>query len=251
MWVKNHPVRGTEMKKNFLLALGMFLMLISTAQSAQITATTTWLSKYVGSAGVVFHDDPVQQTDITLSFDNGVYVNAWNSLPWNGKEGFGKENDITIAWAGKLGDSGFSLDAGISYFDCYQLFNRENDTINPFAKLSYDWELNPNHTLTSSVKLEVPFNVSGGNGTVVTAKINHSWKLLEKLYLNHGPAFIWDNGACTEHEGIVARYDLGVSYLVTESFSLTAGVNISTPISSGMNDRETEMVGLISLSYSF
>jgi len=255
------------MKKIISIAVLAGLLSTPVAQATDtvdIVIATQLLSKYVGNAGAVFHAGAVQQTEITATLKSGIYFDIWHSMAWrdhssqneDGEEtmDYGNEIDWTIGWSGDLGESGFTIDAGVSYFDCANLWQTEFDTINPYVTIGYSTELTAEQKLSTSVKVELPVvvgeNFAGNHGTYITAGVEHTWQASEKLSLSHGPSLIIDDNPYEMDKGLIGRYQVSADYALTEKVSLNATVSASSPLTS-MSDRETEIVSGVGLKISF
>jgi len=242
--------------KKILFAAVALVVVVATAATAEISGSisTKTVAKYVGSAGTKFYDAPVQQTDIFISLPKGFYVDFWNSMPLNGKENFGKEDDWTVGWNGKIGESGLKADIGISYYDFIGLFNSAGDTINPYAKISMDIAVTKNQTLTPYVKIEAPFPVSGSSlkgGVRTYGGIIHTWQASEKLSLSQEAYVVYDNGAYGMDSGFIGKYAAGASLKIYKSLSLDASLSATAPLTKVHDGRKTEIVPAIGLSTKF
>ncbi len=97
----------------FVLVLNLCL-LASNAAAQNVTITTATRPIYLGQQGGVFYDRPVQQTDVAAAWKNGVFADFWTSTGFNSKKDFGKEIDLVLGRAGKLGKLNYSTD--VAYF---------------------------------------------------------------------------------------------------------------------------------------
>ena len=121
------------MKRMFLVSLILLGVTLVWADentnspwTPSVNLRTVVASKYLafGSGGTLY-DKPVIQSDIFTSFQNGFYVDLWNSTALTGHDSnFGWEQDLGIGWAGPLSTFGIcgyasdmTLDIGTTYFD--------------------------------------------------------------------------------------------------------------------------------------
>jgi hypothetical protein len=92
----------------------------------QVTFRSVVASKYLafGSGGMLY-DKPAIQSDLFLSFHDGLYLDLWHSAPFRGyNHNFGTEQDFGVGWSGPLSALGLksqpsdtTLDIGVTYFD--------------------------------------------------------------------------------------------------------------------------------------
>jgi hypothetical protein len=91
-----------------------------------VTFSSVLASKYVSSvSGGTCYDKPMVQSDLFISFQNGFYVDLWNSTPFQGyNHNYGTEQDFGIGWSGALSTFGLKgpvsdlvLDVNFEYFD--------------------------------------------------------------------------------------------------------------------------------------
>ena len=75
--------------------------------------------------GATLYDKPVIQTDLFVSFRNGLYLDLWNSTPLDGyNHNYGTEQDFGVGWSGPLSTFGLKgsasdvvLNVEVMYFD--------------------------------------------------------------------------------------------------------------------------------------
>lgn len=244
------------MKKITLLSIVVLVFgHIGQAQAAEFSVSTQSLTKYVSNDGFVYHNGAVQQTNVGASFFDGLLqFGYWGSLPWNGHEGFGKENDYTVNSAGEIGKTGINFDVGISYFDMSNLWKTDGDVFNPFLGLSYDFPLTDSQSLTTSTKIELPIvngdNFADKHGSYLTLNLSHNWQVSEEISVTQGPSFVLDNGPYGEQWGWVGHYNAGINFATSKNTSIDLLVSASTPLSH-LSDRETEFVGGVGINYTF
>jgi hypothetical protein len=64
--------------------------------STEVVFTTAIKNAYIGLQGGEYHPDMVQQSDLTVSFSNGVFVSLWGSTDFTSKRNYGKEADFIL-----------------------------------------------------------------------------------------------------------------------------------------------------------
>lgn len=95
---------------------------------SSVTASSVVADKYCAfGSGALFYDNPVLQSDMVVTLNNGAYALLWHSAPvgnssWN--ENFASEMDYGLGWSGPLSKFGLKgqagelvIDVGITYFD--------------------------------------------------------------------------------------------------------------------------------------
>lgn len=153
----------------FILGLSALYPLVAKDARAEDKTISTALSSmikssYVNGKGAVISEEPVLQSGATASFRNGFYVDLRHSagLQSGPHESFADEIDLTAGWTGKLGEKGFSLDAGISHFNIFPLDTLGGlDMMQLYASVFLPGFEGAGHTLTPYVRTEVTRSADG------------------------------------------------------------------------------------------
>ena len=118
------------MNKNTLSVIVLLFLSVG-VQAQENHSPTVSVSSYVANrylgfgTGSVFSKDPVAQSDVLVSFSDGVYVDLWDSRSLKGKwnsGSLGDEINYGIGWKGFLAP-GLSLNASTMYFDMPKVFS--------------------------------------------------------------------------------------------------------------------------------
>ena len=124
----------------FCLGLSLFLGFTSSARAddgGSVTLRSVVASKYILDNGEVSYDKPVTQTDLSINFKNGLYIDLWNSVPFKkDSQTFGNEEDFGLGWSGTLFKF-IDLDLCATYCDEPRLMTMDkNDVLYSYIKLS-------------------------------------------------------------------------------------------------------------------
>lgn len=226
----------------------------SAQENVSITLSSKIWTKYLGTNGFVYHEEPVIQTDLFISLPKGFYVDIWHSVGLddnNLSSNYGNELDYTLGWSGEI--KGFLFDTGISYFDIYKTFeNSGEDIIQPYVVLSKEIPVS-NSVFSPYLKAELPFSAKNSNskGIYLYAGINHLLELTEKLSVNHEMYFLHDNGAFGLNSGIIGGYNAGLSYNISNHVILEPILIKTTTPLFGAELRKTETVFGSGITFNF
>jgi len=248
------------MKK--LVAVGMVLSIILVSavmvkadDTVEIEFSSSYLSKYIGENGVVWHNKSVVQTEVSIYSPSGFYVGGWHStgIDKDVRGNDGAEIDIYLGWSGTIEwiDTHFAkdveIDVGITYLDIPTLLNTKGDFLQPYVGVKKTFVLNESHEVAPYLRFEFPFPLaedspSGSWGVYGYLGVEHSWKLHEKVSLEHAIGVTYDGGAFDQEEGFVGLYKAQLKILLAKRLDINLGLlQVTTPISH-MKDRDTEVV---------
>lgn len=241
--------------KKIILAVFMMVVIMVSVANAEVSGSfsTKMVGKYVANNGFVLYDKAVQQTDLFILLPKEFYADLWISLPWDGKENFGKEVDGTLGWNGALGSTGLMADIGVSYFNYIGLAESKGDMINPFAKISKDFAVVENHTLTPYAKVEFPTPISDNNpkgGIYSYLGIQHTWQVSKTISIIQNAYTVYDDGAYELEKGWVGKYNVGANIQMGKGIALSPELSAFSPLTS-MSDRKTEVVPAFGIIYNF
>ena len=112
--------------------------------------STSWSSKYVTPGGLVLHDKPVVQSDVSFTHQaTGLYAGFWHSAGLDDDDlqsNSGDEMDWYLGWSRKTDMVDF--DVSLTYIDNVDFFESRKDVLRPRAKLSKSFKLGDSHVLT-------------------------------------------------------------------------------------------------------
>lgn len=236
--------------KKIMIVAAVLVVMVASVVSAEVSGSvsTKLLAEYVSPVGFVFYDKPIQQAELFVALPNGFYADLWVSMPLNGKNNFGKEVDYTLGWSGDLAGTGLRLNAGVSYYDCINLFSSKGDVINPYAKLSKTVVIDDSQSITPFVKIELPFAVHNDFqiGSRAYLGASHSWKVTERA------SFLTDVYVVRDgNKGFVGSLTETVSWKIAKKITAGASFTVSQPISRFLDGRKTQVVPAVGLTFNF
>ncbi|MES2436859.1 MAG: hypothetical protein V4519_02515 [Patescibacteria group bacterium] len=216
------------------------------APHPSVVLTTRLWSQYYGANGSVYHTDPVLQSDVFVTFPNGVYIDLWHSAGLddaNLNSNFGDEVDYTLGWVGKVRD--VNVNVGVSYFDLAAprlLSGTKGDLIYMYGELSLDLDLGNGHTIKPFLKPEAYLSANATNEGFegqVQVGVNHIWQVNESVSFQHRLAVLADPGFYGFDSGLMLFYSGGVAWKLSDSITLDLPVwKMGTPITSMSDSRE-------------
>lgn len=231
--------------KIFLPVL-LMLFVIGTANAQDITLTTKSRSAYLGGNGAIFYGNQVQHSDVWIQWKNGVYLDVWHSVGFNGKRDFDKEVDWTVGKSGSYKGLDYSVD-----FNHYMLVIIDAMGVN--AEVSHTHQFFPRLSVGPYLRLESYFPVQKTGprkGLFGTVGIRTSSRINSKTSLILKDWFKKDSGAFAFDPALLNQGYAGLTVNITKQFAVTPGVNFSVPISRVRDGREGEAVWEIAVSYS-
>jgi len=122
--------------------------------SVGVTAYSKLWSKYLGGNGGIFYASPVVQSGLIVDWSGGYSLDFWGSYPLDGKDGFGKEIDVTLCKATEFSKT-WLFEACLAWFHLTP--KGFSDIISPQAKLVRRFALSDEHALTASLGVEFYF----------------------------------------------------------------------------------------------
>lgn len=203
-----------------ILALAL-LALASTASAQVVTLTTAVRPIYLGAQGAIFADKPVSQTDIFLSWKNGLFADVWVSTGADTKLEFDKELDLIVGYAGARGWLKYSTD--FEYFAIQGI-----DVVNANAELG---------TGPFFVKFEAYAPVKEGgprSGFLPNAGFKVSgvplFEKFESVKIDLAQWVKYDTGAFGFGKLWLLQGRLAGAYFFTEKIGVGAGMRWSVPM---------------------
>jgi len=194
-----------------------------------------------GNGGILY-GKAVCQSDIFVSFENGIYIDLWNSksLEGNWGESLGDELDYGIGWSGQIGQ-GFGLNIGLTYFDEPMAMTfGPGDVWFSHVKVSHSlggvkvFGQYENHTTVAGTSYE------GGN--LWSLGVSKSQGYHDFITVDVSGTLTYDDGAYGNDSGLLAKSSLGCSWKVSDHLTVVLPqLNLYVPWA--VNDsRETEIV---------
>jgi hypothetical protein len=167
-------------------------------------------TSYTNDSNMVYYVSPVFQTDLLISFKNGLFTELWNSVPSHEDydQNFGTEQDVGFGWKGPLSAIGLNrtvLDAGTAYCNKPKtMVFGWGDMVNIHVDLS---QTIGNLTLSSRYDNYVVMPNSGGN--FISASVKYSKMLKSSKLFKH---------KTEDPEGIIVNLSLAPTYNTSDSF---------------------------------
>lgn len=172
------------------------------------------LDKYLVTTGDLAHDKKVIQTELTVSFSNGLSVGTWHSLgpdgSWNND--YGDELDWFAFLSGQL--FGCAAEAGAWYFDMVRMLEMPGgDILSPYIKLSRRFALDGRTGVTPLFRLDAYYPARGiwerGSIWRLGAAIDHG--PVEGFSISAQGEVARDDGAFGNDSGLFLDFNLGIS----------------------------------------
>jgi opacity protein-like surface antigen len=242
-----------------LLVVALLVTLVS-AYAADVTVSSGLANRYLAFGnGAVLSDHPAAQSDLSIAFQNGFYVDLWNSAPVGSfkTEGsdFRNELDYGVGYSTQI--KGFNVDLGLTYFDEPTLL-----------KLAVDDEWYAHLKIGHDITFDGPFGkepitvfgtyenykTTGGTayegGSLFGIGLSKSQES-QNCTLNVSQTIVYDDGGFGLNEGFLIKWFAELNWKVTEHFSLVAPqVTFYLPLNSD-NRPDPEAVIYAGAKYHF
>ena len=219
----------------------------SPAVSIDLIVASQYLS--FGS-GVVLYNAPVVQTGITAAFQNGLWLNVWNSKSFNSTWGksFGDEVDYGIGWNTKV--AGFGLSLTVTYFDePLALIESHNDIL--YTQVLVSHEIGP-VSARAYWKSYTPMpNSMYEGGHLFGFGLSKTFKPFSFVAVRGSVDIRHDDGGFGLNSGLLMNGSFGFAWNVSRKLSVIGpAVDLYVPIS--IHDmRKTDKVIYGGLRYQF
>lgn len=243
--------------KTMTLIIALFTALLcNAAAEPNIISNTSFSDKYLAfGAGIELTKTPVIQSDITVSFDNGLYALLWASSSFDKNYGktrsgaidFGDEIDLGIGWTGKI--KGLSVDIGTTYFD--EPFPGSfgvNDVLYTHMRVGKTFTCG--YTLTGVWEnyLTMPHSTPTG-GNLVGLEASKTFKLTNKFSTPIMLGAVYDDGGFGAGSGILIRGSATLSYQLNSETVLNGGCRFYIPTMSDYRKTDVVWWGGVTLSF--
>jgi hypothetical protein len=172
----------------------------------------------------------------------------WNNTPWNGR-GTSLEIDYTADWSGNV--AGLTANVGVSYYDCSKLMDAKGDVLNPYVSIGKEFKVAEKHTLTPSVKIEVPVLIDDWSvtGTFTHVGISHAWNISDRIAATQNLRILYDSGCYGMEKGFVGKYDVTLSVEIVKNLHTNASVSIVKPLT--VSDRHGTVTPSVGVTMNF
>ena len=183
-------------------------------------------SEYMGFNGAIFHEQPVLQTDLSLSWPSGVYTGIWHSVGFDDKSlssNFGDEVDIYVGWARSW--RSLNVNTGTIFVDVYPVTTMPGGDV-LFSYLEANTAFN---SLSPFVRIDHSLPLVGQKpvrGTFTSAGLRHQWAINQNTSIKQEIKTMHDTGTFGFDAGWLSQYLLtcnwhGFNIHVRGSYPLT------------------------------
>lgn len=217
------------------IALVVLVVLVPTMAHAQ-SIWVAGLSQYVTDHGLVLHDGPVVQADITWLLPGGAYADVWVSQGYS-------EIDYTFGW-GKC--MNVCVDVNVSYFDLEPLWE-PTDVIQTTAKFSLPQRKVGNHAFSPYVVANHVYSREDADkysGQFFRVGLSDAWSVGERTTISQNAWLLHDSGVFQGESGFIGRYELSVG-VKRGDYTFQPLVRVSVPF---VSDRDTQLVAGFKIS---
>ncbi|MBI4992308.1 MAG: hypothetical protein HZB99_03750 [Candidatus Harrisonbacteria bacterium] len=226
------------------------------AENPSFTLYTGAYSNYLLDNGMVFHNDPVLQSELMINLPKGFYLDMWHSIGMDGSgpsSGLDDELDYTAGWKGDI--KGLTLNIGILYMDIVDILNvPRGDVVLPYAEAGKVLSLTETQILNPFAKVQPAISAKGDypkGGLYWGTGLRHLYQINPKMGLGEELMFIHDSGAFGFDNGWLFKYAVNVNRKLFGPFSLDFPMLKFTAPLSGMNDRKKETSVGVRLGMNF
>ncbi len=221
--------------------------------SPTVTLSSWVANQYVTPAlGVALSRDPVVQSDLRVSFKNGIFLDLWGSRSlkgkWNGS--LGDEIDYGIGWSGSIATN-LNFKVGFSYFDEPQVFTLgAGDILYTYAFLTKDLKYLSVTAGFENYNMMPGSGLSGGNLMSVGFS-KYQLFCNGKLGLQASVAGVYDTGTIITSHGFFLKGRVGADWNMTKRLTFNViGVTWHVPLTPH-DIRRNELVYSSGVSYRF
>lgn len=215
-----------------------------------VTLSSLVANKYLQpGTGDVLHNRPVIQTDLLLSFKNGLYLDLWNSRSLQGKwndGNLGNEIDYGLGWDGVV--KGLAAHIGFSYYDEPKAFTLGSGDIF-YTELRLGKELKW-LSVTAGYQNYATMPDSGfQGGHLISIGASRAQSLYgDKVVFNASFAGVYDTGTLGTLAGFMLRGNAGVNWNISKCFTFNVvSVNYYVPLTR----RATDAMVMSGLTFRF
>jgi len=204
-----------------------------------------WKDKYLLECGALCYDDDVIQSEFIVGFENGLHFGAWHSLGpdgnWNNN--YGDEVDWEAFWKGKMGR--YNVCFGMLYFDVVPIFDLpKGDIMNPFLKVSRDFQLETGKSLTPHAMLTAFYPTRGfwEKGCFLRIGATLNWDMTKDFLVSQRTELVYGDGAFKQDSGFFADLGLCLSRRLNKNMIWDIiGLRVTVPMTVH-DERETDTV---------
>lgn len=223
-----------------------------------ITLAPKLQSQYVLQHGHVAHDQPVVQTDLTVTAKSQLYASVFHSAGLNDADlsgDGGDEVDWTVGWNDHLLPANAHANLSLSYYDLTEVFQFPgDDLLVPQTEVWYEFPL-AEHTVSPLIRGWAFMPVSGVEYStwLVGSGVRHRWPIAERLAMEHAAVVAYEAGRLPDTDaGWLLDYSGSLGWEWSERVTLfIPGVRITDPLTRVRDGREFELVVWAGLSFTW
>ncbi|GEM_PF-4549160 len=243
--------------KTWKVLAGLTLLLKLPASGADFLINSRLQSQYIAGNGAVFHDKPVIQSDLLVSFQNGAYADIWHSSSLkfdNPNLGPDDEIDLMLGWTKSF--RLVTLDVGALYMNFADLKTSRGDGILPYLEISKTPQ--GKKSISPYVRFQPAFPVSGEypqKGYYAAAGLYVSQQTKKSgPEMKHKLSVIYDSGTFGYEKNTIGEYRFELAYQIGKLMklilpSVSAYIPLSHP--SEYDGRKTSVSVGTGLNVSF
>ncbi|MES3004552.1 MAG: hypothetical protein V4690_00395 [Patescibacteria group bacterium] len=185
-----------------------------------VVFTTALRKAYIGLQGGMYHDDMVQQSDLTVTLPSGLYFSGWGSTDFTNQKNYGKEFDAIIGFSYNVGE--VNIDVNQQYFVL-----QGYDALNTNAEVSF-------RSVFVSGEIYFPARMTNDdvvleNGWAVNAGIRKDFSK-GAFGFSFEEGVRYDSGAFGYEPAWIHRGYLGISLEMNSKTTFFTGVRLTQPI---------------------
>lgn len=233
--------------RKLLVGVFAFVIFLAGAVQAQtekprisVSSGVGVYSKYIVDNGILYHDDPLLQGSVTLTFNRcGGYIDLWGSMDFDGIGNYGEEIDVTAGWIFK------KMNIGVSFLDYAKVFStQEPDFVRLFSEIPLPFFQIPGHQITPFFRYEyyaATREYDLNSGAWMMFGLRHTWELSRHWIIRQEGKIVYDGGVFQSLPGFLGIYNAAVD-LSCGSATLTLLSVRQSMIPQSMTDRENKTI---------
>ncbi|EKD46806.1 MAG: hypothetical protein ACD_67C00058G0001 [uncultured bacterium] len=245
------------MKKIIIVVLALSIVgVFEKSSSAEVTFSERVLTKYVSDAGVVFVDEPVTQSDVSISVKNGAYLGFFYSTSlenFNSDKKGVTETDPYAGWKGSLVK--VNINAGATYFNLNPAWKfQKEDAVQLHLEVSKKFQLENSQSLTMFARIEnkIAFKGEGcAKNLHLHSYARHDWTIASKVTVSQKVGVGFDNGAKKKNPALLGSYEMKISYPLGKKVSIDFSERFIAPMWHKNDKRERQIVSGCGISMKF
>jgi hypothetical protein len=210
-----------------------------------VDISTLTFPRYLGGNGAIFHEAPVQQTNVFISLPRGFYADVWNSIPFADfrNPNFGFEIDGTVGWSGKA--KGIKLTTELGYVNATPLGQFRGDVFKTSGMVSRNFAVAKSGALEPYFLAERFAPVKGiapQQGVFLHGGVRHSWTVTRRFRVDSVADFFHDGGAFGFEHAYLIKANTGGSWKLSDHWALQLpAIQYSVPLTHVTDGRRPQL----------